>query len=170
VPCGFDSPVTFTLVSGELPEGLTLVEGTGVIAGVPTDVMLWAVKCVVKCENASGGCLGEVSLVVNPAKPLLRLKGLDDGTLDVVKVEAPGGKYLKCVKLRRGTKVEPLIEFKDINKATTFTCDNLPKGLEINAATGAVGGYVCFYSYELFSSLITASFLVLFFSITHPLL
>ena len=115
-PVDLDSSLKFT-IDKELPAGLTFDTETGVIGGTATETKPTEVYTVV-CENATGKCEMEVKLCAVAASKKPRT-------------------------LRRGEALEEPIELfdaSDVGDGASFTCDNLPKGLVIDAATGAISG------------------------------
>ncbi|NLT39426.1 MAG: S-layer homology domain-containing protein, partial [Clostridiales bacterium] len=82
-----DTPITWSIESGVLPNGLTLSAG-GTISGTPTTGGTF--NFTVKAENAVGSDTRTISIIINPAPPVnnppVRKAGIDATTIASVVV------------------------------------------------------------------------------------
>lgn len=100
-------PITWTLVDGELPEGLVM-DADGKIAGTPS--LVGKSKFKVKAANSQGSDEKKYTIAVNPAKPVITTTVIPDAVLGqpyTFRVEADGIdiKYSKKGKFPSGLKL-----------------------------------------------------------------
>ena len=76
-----DTPITWSIESGSLPEGLSLESETGVISGIPTTV--GTASFTVKATNAAGSDTKALSIdiVSQPVAPAITTSSLPGGTV-----------------------------------------------------------------------------------------
>ncbi|MFA9380997.1 MAG: S-layer homology domain-containing protein, partial [Acetanaerobacterium sp.] len=79
-----DTPITWSIDSGDLPDGLTLDPDTGVISGTPTADGTFTLT--VMAENSEGDDTKALSIEINPAAPpgtapAITTNSLDDGVV-----------------------------------------------------------------------------------------
>ena len=119
IPFGYqttatNNPTSFSATN--LPPGLFINGGTGVISGTPTTVGTYAVALV--ASKASGGNSTTVTITVNPANPVFA-----------------GGPVVSA------QLAQPFsYQVAASNNPTGYTATGLPPGLSINAATGLISG------------------------------
>jgi hypothetical protein len=118
-------PLTWSLYSGDLPAGVVLQQGTGVISGTPTEAGTFSfVLYVVDSSSVQQYFIGPaMSITINPSGPLtMTSKALPDGTA--------GAAYRGQLVATGGTL--PL--------SWAVTSGALPLGLTLNSATGVISG------------------------------
>jgi hypothetical protein len=121
---GGTAPYTWSVTSGALPAGLTLVPTTGLIAGIPAagSTASFTVQ-VSDSENPSASASsGTLSITVNTAPLMINTASLPAATADVsysAKLAVAGG-------------IKPY--------TWSVTNGALPAGLSLNPATGAISG------------------------------
>lgn len=117
-----DIPITWSIVSGSLPAGLTL--SGNVISGTPTEAGTF--KFIVKAANSAGSDSKELTLVVAPATPLGTAPSIITSSLPNGTVNTPYSQTLMA----------------DGDTPITWSIDNgdLPNGLTLNADTGEISG------------------------------
>ncbi len=120
---GGKGPYTFSLVSGSLPQGLTLSASTGVISGTPSAV--GSATFTIKVVDANGATDTATCTITTIAPPI----ELGCGTC------GSGRAYT-------GTAYSATLPVTGGKAAYTFsvTAGSLPLGLSLNAATGAISG------------------------------
>ncbi len=111
--------VTWSVLSGSLPSGLTLNSSAGVISGSPT--VNGTFNFTVKGVDASG-CAGTRAYSLTVNCPIITLGSIPDGTAGVsyngsAAVTSPSGSFTYAV-----------------------TSGSLPSGLSINSASGIISG------------------------------
>ena len=114
-----DTPLTWTLESGSLPDGLTLDADSGVISGTPT--YSGTSKFVLSVANSAGSISKDFTLYVAPVAPIFNLETLQN---------APYGEEYSQELNVTGTKP---IDFAIVD-------GSLPDGLSMNSSTGAITG------------------------------
>jgi hypothetical protein len=120
---GGKGPYTFSLVSGSLPQGLTLGTSTGVVSGTPSAVA--SATFTIKVVDANGATDTSTCTITVIAPPI----ELGCGTC------GSGRAYT-------GTAYSATLPVTGGKAAYTFsvTAGSLPQGLSLNIATGVISG------------------------------
>jgi hypothetical protein len=113
-----DIPVTWSIESGSLPEGLSLDAATGEISGTSTETDIS--EFIIKATSASGSDIKVLTIVIHLA-PTITITSLPDGLT--------GAQYFATLKADSETPITWSIEN-----------GNLPIGLSLNATTGVIDG------------------------------
>jgi len=114
-----DTPITWTLDSGNLPTSLT-ISTAGVISGTPTVANTFNFK--VKATNATDSVTKDLSIVIAPAgSPVINTETLPNGTV--------GTPYSQTLTATGDTPITWSIETGE-----------LPDGLSIGQTTGVISG------------------------------
>ncbi len=116
-----DTPITWSIESGSLPDGLTLNESTGIIGGTPTADGTFTFT--VQAQNSTGSDTQALSITINPVSiaPSITTTSLSDGEVN----EA----YNQTLSATGDTPITWSIE-----------SGSLPDGLTLNESTGIIGG------------------------------
>ena len=118
-----DAPITWSVVDGTLPTGLTLDPSTGAITGTPAAGTAGEHTFTVKATNAGGSSEKVVKITIanNVAAPVINTSSLPGGTV--------GTGYSQTLS---ATGDGPI----------TWSIDggSLPEGLTLDASTGAISG------------------------------
>ena len=115
------APITWSISSGTLPNGLSLNATTGAITGTPTVVGTF--NFTVQASNSAGNDSRQMSIVINQAvtAPTITTTTLPNGTV--------GTAYNQTL---RATGTTPI--------TWSISAGTLPNGLSLNTTTGAITG------------------------------
>jgi hypothetical protein len=112
------APITWTVTSGDLPDGLTLDTATGAISGKPTTAE--TLTFTVQAENDAGSDEKEFTVIIAALEPpVITTTALPSGVVD---------KYYSATLAATGTA--PI--------TWTITSGGLPVGAKLNPATGNI--------------------------------
>jgi len=118
---GGTTPYTWSLQSGSLPAGLSIVASTGVISGTPTANGTSSFTAKVT-DNAGATATAALAIAINPAALVITTSSLPNGTV--------GAAYSQTLAASGG--VTPY--------TWSMQSGTLPAGLSLNASTGAITG------------------------------
>ena len=116
---------TWSLQSGQLPVGLSLNSGTGVISGTPTSPSASS-SVTVQVSNGQG-CIGTQNYTITVVCPTI---SISPATLPIAEQLAPG--YSQSLSATGG----------NAPYSWSLTSGTLPTGLSFNSATGLLSGTV----------------------------
>lgn len=115
--------LTWSVISGTLPPGLSLNSSTGVISGTPTSTGSWTFTVQVTDSGSPAlSAQQQLTITVNPATLTITTTSLSSGTV--------GTAYNATVQSSGGTT--PV--------TWSVTVGTLPAGLSLNSSTGAISG------------------------------
>jgi hypothetical protein len=121
---GGASPYTWSLTSGTLPAGLTLIASTGAIIGTPT-IAVTATPLTFKVTDASSPALTQtanLALTISPAGLVITTTSLPNGQINTA--------YSATLAVSGGTGPYTWLQ----------TGGTLPAGLTLNGASGTING------------------------------
>ena len=113
------TPLAWSIISGKLPDGLTLNAATGLISGTPSKNGNFTFT--VKAANIAGEDTKEFTVTIAAVAPSITKYSFTDGMI--------GASYSEVLT---ATGTEPLI--------WSIASDVLPDGLTLNAETGVISG------------------------------
>jgi hypothetical protein len=114
-----DTPVTWSIESGSLPENLSLDSITGIIDGLPIEVETF--EFTIKATNASGSDIKVLTIVIHLV-PTILITSLPDGATDTP--------YFATLEAESSTPITWSIG----------RSGSLPTGLSLSATTGVIDG------------------------------
>ena len=114
-------PITWSIVGGSLPTGLSLNADTGEISGIPTVKNTF--NFAVQATNSEGNDIKAFSIIITgeTGPPVITTNSLPDGEI---------GKHYSAFLTATGAK--PI--------TWSIEAGNLPQGLNLNSATGEISG------------------------------
>ena len=122
-------PVKYTIGSGDLPTGLSLNEGTGVISGTPT--IPGAVTLVIRGENAAGvTAVGSIKLKVNTGLATINSPATLSATAGNSLISGPGNYQITTITSQSVTSPS---KYKVVS-------GSLPRGLTLEETKGTISG------------------------------
>jgi hypothetical protein len=122
-------PIKYTKSSGDLPTGLSLTEGTGVISGTPT--IPGAVTLVIRGENAAGViAVGSINLKVNTGLATINSPATLSATAGNALTSGPGNYQITTITSQSVTSPS---KYRVVS-------GSLPRGLALEETKGIISG------------------------------
>ena len=111
-------PVTWSIISGRLPSGLSLNTSTGKITGTPAETGKFTFRA--RLEDSIGRCEKDITLTIKAVKPVIKTPKLPKGQA--------GEYYEYTFEISKGTT------------PVTWSASGLPSGLTLDPSTGKISG------------------------------